>query len=111
MNKTKTNTIVDMLIFILMLSLFFSKGDMHETTAYILGGCIILHMVMHWDQFKAMYRKLIPDLKFQVVIGVLVAALAIAAAAMPSYLQVGGDREEMRGPGYGYHQSQGADWD
>lgn len=109
MNKTKVNTVVDMLIFILMLSLFFSSGKVHETTAYILGGCIVFHIAMHWAQFKVMYRKLLPDLKAQVVIGILVAVLAVASIVL-----LGGQGHEGmrgRGPGYGYHQTLNADQD
>lgn len=102
MNKIKINTILDILIFILMLSMFVTSGEIHEMLAYTLGACIVAHLVLHWSQFKVMYKKLVPNTTGQVAVGILVVALAVAVLAMPAYLgfgEMGNDGE--RGRGYG----------
>jgi len=58
-NKSKINVVLDLLMFLIMLAIFCVKGELHEGLAYTIGGLLILHIVLHWQQFKVMFGKLI----------------------------------------------------
>lgn len=87
-NKGKINVVLDLLMFLMMLAIFCVKGDLHETLAYTIGGLLILHIVLHWQQFQAMYRKLIPEPRYQHLAAILTAVAIIAILTMPLYLTV-----------------------
>ncbi len=95
-NKGKINVVLDLLIFLVMLAIFCVKGDLHETLAYTLGGLLILHIVLHWQQFKAMYRNLIPEARYQNLVAGLTVMAIIAILTMPLYLTVDGPGDNDR---------------
>ncbi|MGE5396781.1 MAG: hypothetical protein ACM3MK_04515 [Chitinophagales bacterium] len=86
MNKTKVNTVIDLILFVIILSIFFMKGEFHEALAYTLGTLVIVHIVLHWKQFTAMFRNLIPDKTPRVLVGVLIGAIILAILTSPLYL-------------------------
>ncbi|MGE5390020.1 MAG: hypothetical protein ACM3PE_03040 [Deltaproteobacteria bacterium] len=90
-NKGKINLVLDLVMFLGMLGLFFVKGEFHETLAYTLGGLLILHIVLHWQQIKVMYRQLLPETSHQVLGGAVVVALIAAILTMPIYLPATGE--------------------
>ncbi|MEN6350625.1 MAG: hypothetical protein ABFD08_14665 [Syntrophomonas sp.] len=114
LKKGHTNAILDIIMFLVMLALFNIKGDWHETLAYIIGGSAIVHIVLHWQQFRVMYRRLIPQVKYQRMVAVLTGALVIAILTAPLYLDVGrpghmegGGRHGGYGPPDLYHTEKG----
>lgn len=56
-NKGKINVVLDMLMFAVMLAIFCVKGEIHEALAYTIGSMLILHIVLHWPQIKALCRQ------------------------------------------------------
>lgn len=104
-NKGKINIVLDLVMLLVMMGLFFVKGESHETLAYSLGGLLILHIVLHWKQIKAMYRQLLPKTSHQIVGGAVIVALIAAVLTMPLYLpgSVEGNRGEF-GPPPGQYQ-------
>ncbi|MGE5404269.1 MAG: hypothetical protein ACM3PP_04960 [Candidatus Saccharibacteria bacterium] len=90
-NKAKVNTVLDILLFIVLLGIYFVKGGMHETLGYTLGALMVLHVALHWKQFKAMYRHLIPKPGYQKLVAGLVGILVVAVIVGSSYLP--NDRE------------------
>ncbi|MEN6462227.1 MAG: hypothetical protein ABFC94_12765 [Syntrophomonas sp.] len=94
-NKGKVNVILDIVMFLVMLSIFCVKGNLHETFAYTIGGLVIIHLVLHWEQFTAMYRKLIPEARYQRLVAVLAGVLVIAILTAPLYWTV--DRPGQNG--------------
>lgn len=89
-NKWNRSTILDIVMFLVMLAIFCVEGELHETLAYTMGGLLILHIVLNWQRFKAMYRKLIPEAKYQHLAAVLTAVAIVAILTMPLYLTVDG---------------------
>ena len=96
-NRGKVNLILNLIMFITMLTLFCVKGEIHETLAYTLGGLLILHIVLHWKQIKVLYRQLIPQIRYQYLVGFLAAAAIVAVLTMPLY--VNGDSQGYNGDG------------
>lgn len=104
-NKGKINLILDLLMFLVMLAIFFVKGEFHETLAYTIGALLILHIVLHWKQFMAMYRKCIPESNIRNLVSFLIAAAIIAIVTMPLYLNTeGAGRGEHHGPPPGHFE-------
>jgi hypothetical protein len=97
-DKGRNNAILDIIMFAALLSLFAVKGDVHETLAYTTGFLVIIHVVWHWRQFTVMYRRLIPEVKYQRLVAVIASALIIAILTMPLYVTMG---EPGHGNGYG----------
>lgn len=100
MKKKDVNTVLDIVIFLLMLALFFMKGDLHETLAYTLGVLIIAHIVLHWKQFKGLYTQLIPGATYQILTAAVISVLVVGILTAPLYLSGAregphGDRETM----------------
>ena len=89
-NIGTSSTILDILMFLVMLALFFMKGDLHETLAYTIGGLVILHIVLHWQQFKVMYCRLIPEARYQRLVAIFTGVLVVAILTMPLYMTVDG---------------------
>jgi len=88
-----------------MLGLFFVKGESHETLAYTVGTLLIVHIVLHWQQIKVLYRQLLPESSQRVVGGVVITALIIAILTMPMYLPGTGERGHGEyGPPPGYYE-------
>lgn len=56
-NRSKCNTVLDMVLFLVMLAVFCIKGQYHEPLAYTLGALVTLHIVWHWKQFTIMIKK------------------------------------------------------
>ncbi|WP_157048990.1 hypothetical protein [Syntrophomonas palmitatica] len=101
-NKGKFNIILDFLMFLVMLGLFFVKGEYHETLAYTVGGLIVLHIILHWPQIKALYRQLLPSTTQQILGIILIVVLAVGIITMPMYLPNAGERGHGEfGRGYG----------
>jgi len=98
-NRGKINIVLDFIIFLGMLGLFFVKGESHETLAYTVGSLLIVHIVLHWQQIKALYRQLLPESSQRVAGGVVITALIIAILTLPMYLPSAG--EGNRGGKYG----------
>lgn len=88
--KGNSNAILDIIMALVMLGLFNIKGELHETLAYLIGGLLILHIVWHWQQFKVMYRRLIPEVRYQRLVAVLTGILAVAILTAPLYMDLGG---------------------
>ncbi|MDD3270368.1 MAG: hypothetical protein PHX14_13700 [Syntrophomonadaceae bacterium] len=100
LKKGKMNSILDLIMALVMIGLFNIKGDLHETLAYSIGGLVIIHIVLHWQQFKVMYCRLIPEVHYQRLVAMLTVALVIAILTMPLYLDMGGIEHKE---GYGHH--------
>lgn len=101
MKKKDLNTILDIIIFLLMLCLFFMKGGLHETLAYTLGILIIVHIALHWKQFKALYAQLIPGSANQILTAVIISLLVAGILTSPLYLsgaREGGPRGDRSMP-------------
>ncbi|NLW90845.1 MAG: hypothetical protein GXY34_04520 [Syntrophomonadaceae bacterium] len=104
-NKGKINLVLDFVMFLAMLGLFFIKGESHETLAYSLGGLLILHIVLHWQQIKVMYRQLLPETSHRVVGGAVMAVLIAAILTMPMYLPAARERNHGKhGPPPGNYE-------
>lgn len=106
-NRGKINLILDLLMFLLMLAIFFVKGEFHETLAYTMGGLLILHIGLHWQQFTVMFRKFIPEMKVRYLVITLLAAAVVAILTMPLYLNLEGEGREGHHeppPGYSDHR-------
>jgi len=101
-NKGKINIVLDFLMLLVMLAIFCVKGEFHEALAYTLGGMLILHIVLHWQQIKALYRQLLPEVGYQRLGAVLIGILVITILTMPLYLTTTGPGEE------GHHGPPGA---
>jgi len=99
-SRGKINLVLDFLMFLIILAVFFVKGEFHETLAYTLGAMLILHLVLHWSQIKALYFQLIPQKKYQYLCGALAVAAIAAILTMPLYVTT-----NDRGPGgeFGQH--------
>lgn len=104
MSKNKINTILDLVLFMMIISMFIIKGGLHESIAYILGLLLILHVVLHWQQFKALYRQLIPNPVYQKIVAVLVGGMLVALLTMPLYLQVNDKGHNGRPPEFGQYR-------
>lgn len=87
-NWKNRNVILDLLMFLSMLSLFFSKGEAHEVLAFATGILTLVHLVWHWKQFKAMYCLLIPQTIYRYVVGTLTAAVLAAVLTAPWFLTI-----------------------
>lgn len=100
------NIVLDLAMFLVMLSLFFVKDNLHETLAYIMGILMIIHFVWHWKQFKTLYNILIPKTVYRYLVGVLTAVLLAAVLTAPLYLTIdkrvghGGYGDPPHGHGY-----------
>ncbi|MGE5417944.1 MAG: hypothetical protein ACM3UZ_14495 [Acidobacteriota bacterium] len=90
-NKAKVNTALDILLFVVLLGIYFVKGGMHEALGYTLGALMVLHVTLHWKQFKAMYCHLIPRPVYQKLVAGLIGVLVVAVLVGSSYLP--NDRE------------------
>lgn len=108
LKKSNSNAILDIIMALVMLGLFNIKGGLHETLAYLIGGLVILHIVWHWQQFKVMYRRLIPEVRYQRLVAVLAGILVVAILTAPLYMDVG-SYEHMEGQGrpgeFGPHEN------
>ncbi len=101
-NKGKINIVLDFIMFLAMLGLFFVKGEFHETLAYTVGSLIILHIILHWQQIKALFRQLLPSTSQQVMGIILIIVLVVGILTMPIYLPNTGKRGHGEfGRGYG----------
>lgn len=101
-NIANKNVILDVLMFLVMLSLFMVKGDVHEIMAWTIGALSLLHVVWHWKQFKAMYCQLIPDAYYRYLVGALTVILLAAVLAAPTYLTIQETGKGHGGPPQGY---------
>lgn len=97
-NLGNRNVILDLVMFLVMLSLFFIEHGPHEIIAYALGLLVILHFIWHWKQFKAMYCQLIPKTAYRYLVGAFAGILLAAVLAAPLYLTI----NEQAGHGHGY---------
>jgi len=104
-NRGKINLVLDFIIFLCMLGLFFVKGEFHESLAYTVGSLLIAHIVLHWQQIKVMYRQLLPKSSHRVLGGVVIAALILAVLSMPMYLNTGERGHGEYGPPGRYEQA------
>ncbi len=98
-NNGKINIVLDFMMLLTMLAIFFVKGEFHEMLAYTLGAMLIAHIVLHWKQIKVLLRQLIPQRKYQYLGALLAAAAITAIVTMPLYIP-------MDGPGHGGEGSQ-----
>lgn len=98
LKKGNHNAILDLIMALIMLGLFNIKGGLHETLAYTIGGLLIVHIVWHWQQFKVMYRRLIPEVRYQRLVAALTGILVIAILTMPLYMDLG-EPQHMEGLG------------
>lgn len=96
------NVILDILMFLVMLSLFIVEGNGHEILAWTIGVLSLVHVVWHWKQFKVMYCQLLPDTYCRYLVGGLTVVLLTAVLAAPSYLNIqdAGKGHGGRPPGY-----------
>ncbi len=85
-NKILINTILDIVLFVMMISIFTVKGELHETIAYTLGILMTFHVALHWKHFSSMYHQLIPESKYQKLAAILIGALVVGILATPLYL-------------------------
>jgi len=105
-NRGKINIVLDFIMLLVILGLFFVKGEIHETLAYTLGGMLILHIVLHWQMIKVLYRQLLPEPSQRVAGGVIMAALIVGVLTMPIYLPATGERNHGEyGPPPGHYES------
>ncbi|MDD2620145.1 MAG: hypothetical protein PHC92_05710 [Syntrophomonadaceae bacterium] len=108
-SNQNTNTIIDIVMFLVMLAIFCVEGELHESLGYMMGGLTIVHIALHWRQFKVMYCRLIPEVRYQRLAALFTAILVIAILTMPLYMNVGdsgmGDhgRDGDFGPTGRYH--------
>lgn len=86
MTRAKINTILDIILLLVLIPIFFIKGSIHHTLAYILAGMVALHIILHWRQFMAMYCKLIPSLWYRWAVSAVLVILIAAAFIIPGYL-------------------------
>lgn len=56
-NRGKWNTVLDIVLFLVMLAVFCIKGQYHESLAYTVGALVALHIGLHWKQFTVMIKK------------------------------------------------------
>jgi len=73
---------------------------------------VILHIILHWEQFNALYRRLIPNVNHQRLVAALMVVLVLAIVTMPLYMpsRFDGNRGEtwqygrngIRGGGHGH---------
>ena len=84
-NRSKRNTVLDIILFLLMLAVFSITGEYHKPLAITFGVLLILHTVWHWQQFKIMYRQLIPDRTYRYLVNALIAILITAVVTLPLY--------------------------
>lgn len=96
------NVILDILMFLVMLSLFIVKGDVHEVVAWTIGILSLVHVVWHWKQFKVMYCQLIPDTYYRYLVGALAIVLLTAVLTAPTYLTIQDTGHGHGGPPPGY---------
>lgn len=89
-NKVNSNTILDIVLFLVMLAIFCIKGGLHETLAYTSGGLVLMHIGLHWQQYKVLYSRLIPEIKYQRLIAIFTGIIVVAILTMPLYLTVDG---------------------
>ncbi|MBP1761164.1 MAG: hypothetical protein H6Q64_706 [Firmicutes bacterium] len=99
-SRGKINLILDFVMFLIILAIFFVKGEFHEALAYTLGAMLIFHLVLHWKQVKVLFNQLIPQRKYQYLCGALAVAAVVAILTMPLYITT-----NDRGPGgeFGRH--------
>ncbi len=105
-NKAKLNLVIDAIMFVIMLSIFTIKGEMHEAFAYTLGVLVISHIVMHWKQIRVMYRQLIPGAWAQKLVAALFLILTAAVLLIPCFYPSanGPNGNQFRGASpYGNH--------
>jgi hypothetical protein len=88
-NIVNRNVILDLVMFLVMLSIFLVEDSLHETLAYTVGILAITHVVLHWKQFKLMYCQLIPIIYYRYLVGVLTTILLVAVLTAPLYLTIG----------------------
>ncbi|HPT69077.1 MAG TPA: hypothetical protein PKW50_02950 [Syntrophomonas sp.] len=102
-NNGKINLVLDFVMFLFILAIFFVKGEFHEALAYILGAMLILHLVLHWKQIKVLYCQLIPQQKYRYLAGIVAVASIAAILTMPLYVTT-----DEHGPGgeFGQHRFQ-----
>ncbi len=101
-NIGNNNIILDIVMFLVMLAIYFIKGDLHETLAYTIGGLLILHIVLHWQQFQVMYRRLIPEVRYQQLVAIFTGVLVVVILTMPLYMKVDGPGQNGGPPDRNY---------
>lgn len=106
--KGNYNAMLDLGMFAVMLAIFCVKGEIHEILAYTIGILAIIHIALHWKQFKAMYRHLLPEAGNRYVVTALTAILTVAILTAPLYITTG-DMGRHEGPPPGHYDS--GEWD
>ena len=150
MDKSKTNLIIDVFMFVVMLAmtgigllmtlilipgkdrwvkygrnvdLYFLRMDRHEWgTVHLVLGCILLvllalHIVLHWQMIRQMYRRLLCSKRRRALLAWIFAAVALFAATFPLLIkpevrerEVGrrhhSDTRQSEDPGSGAHRNE-----
>ncbi|MEQ8174104.1 MAG: hypothetical protein ABRQ26_03460 [Syntrophomonadaceae bacterium] len=101
-NIGNKNVILDILMFLVMLSLFMVEGNIHEIMAWTIGVLSLVHVIWHWKQFKLMYCQLIPDTYYRYLVAALTVILLTAVLAAPNYLTIQATGKGHGGPPPGY---------
>lgn len=111
--RNKVNIVLDMIMVLIILPIFMVKGAYHETLGYTLGAVVILHIILHWNQIKVMFRQLVPEPKARVVGVVMFVALVAFVLSLPAVLPNNGMDGRRGGPerytqdGGGYYDNTG----
>jgi hypothetical protein len=87
--------------------LFFWGLDRHEwgTIHFVIGlvliAGVVLHVVLHWEQVVAVYRKLIPDPLLRLMITVILICITVLLLAFPALV-----KPQVAEGGHEYQQGQ-----
>jgi len=61
----------------------YGWNDIHLWLGYIMLGLLALHVVLHWREITAIYRRLITDPTVRLVVAITFALLSLATLLFP----------------------------
>jgi hypothetical protein len=58
--KSKWNLIIDLILFIILIPIFVSRGNLHELFGYLFGILTLTHVILHWKQIYSLIKICFP---------------------------------------------------
>lgn len=77
--KSKFNLIIDVLMFLFLLPVFFGRGHFHEVFGWITGCLFIIHILLHWVQIKCLLSAWFPKKSIQILITTIFIVVSVIA--------------------------------
>jgi len=58
--KSQFNLFIDLIMFVILIPIFISRGNIHEVFGYLFGLLTLIHLVLHWKHIYGLIKVRFP---------------------------------------------------